>query len=196
MGHNNSTQSPWFQTILKQTLLHITHLIIWQEMCTGKRKGYSDTVQSNCCSLPEGGSSQWGTSHSHPEFPGFPSFASLLPLFCASLLSHQLQSIFNKPPLHGQHICLCQERLPLFWNRLPALLWLTTVMMMTERQNLPLPHIRQVLCVGKQQLSPRWPYSSFIWHWPSDATVTIAHVRTWTQVLQFLPKHLHSLHCS
>lgn len=100
MGHNNSTQSPWFQAILKQTLLHITHLMVWQETCTGKRKGYNNTVQSNCCSLPERGSSQWGTSHLHPSFPGFSSFPSLWLLFCASLLSHHL----NLFPI--SHLCM------------------------------------------------------------------------------------------
>lgn len=196
MGHNNSTQSPWFQTILTQTLLHITHLVTWPEMCTGKRKGYSNTQ----CKATAAHCLNGEAVSEEPLIPilNFQVFLLFLPSNPSSVhrCCHTICNLFSI-----SHLCINSTSAParrgsLSLLELPALLWLTTVTMMTERQNLPLLHIRQVLCLGKQQLSSRWPYSSFILHWPSDATVAIAHVRTRTRVLQFLPKHLRSLHCS
>lgn len=192
MREDNSAQSPWSETILNQTLLHITHLM-------SDKKHAQEKKGLQWCRAKQLLLIAWMVEAVTEEplisILNFQLFLLFLPSNPSSV-HHCCHTICN--PFSINHLCINSTSASARRGSLSSGTGFQhcfgSLNHDDDRQILPLPHIRQVLCVGKQQLSSRWPHSSFISHWP--ATVTIAHVRTGAWVLWFLPKHLHSLCCS
>lgn len=143
--------------------------------------------QLHCCSLSERGSNQQGTPH-----PSLISRFSFFSFFFSPLSSvhHCCQTIWNLFSISH-----------LFINSTAASARRASFSLLEQVSSTALAHYSHdngrkaksatsayqdrysVLVNSNCHLDTRWPYSSSILHWPSDATVMTARVRTWIQSL-------------